>query len=175
MALCPVTLRRDPEPSAPAKGPGSPHQAPSHLLAASTPARAQRFGPRPYASVPQPPPPAATVPQCVSTPTRPPVHTHQHHGVVGLPQLWHSHVPAHDHAAVEGAAVRAGRLGKGVDDILRAPEWEGLEEGAAPGTLPVPPSPQNVPGVEPGWHLEGLGSSPAARWPPFPLHLDSSL
>lgn len=174
MALCPVTLRRDSEPSAPAEGPGSPHQAPNGLLAAPPPQLPLWPMPGGLGLAPMLTALSCRA-QCVSCPARPPICTHQHHSVVSLPQLWHGHVPAHDHAAVEGAAVRAGRLGKGVDDILWAPEWEGSEEGAAPGTMPVPPSPQNVPGMEPGWHLGGLGSSHAARWPPFPPHLDRSL
>lgn len=130
IVLCPITLRKDPEPSTPVKGPGSPTGLPGASLSsnsvASTLARAQWFGPHPHASHP-----SATTSCCCPAPiplipSPATVCTHQHHGVVGLLQLWHSHVPAHDHVAMEGTAVRAGRLGKGVDDILLGPGVGGV-------------------------------------------------
>lgn len=64
--------------------------------------------------------------------------THQHHGVVSLPQLCHRDVPPHGDISVVGTAFRARRLREGVDHILpRSNKRRGVMSKPQPGPRPA--------------------------------------
>lgn len=146
MVLCSVALRKHPEPSAPLRG--CPRHAPRGPLPAPPPQLPPWPTPSGLGHTPTAFHPSATnlLPLPCPNPLPPhpgPVCAHQHHSVVGLPQLWHGHVPAHHHIAVEGTAVRVGRLGKGVDDILPGPRVGGVRGWSSSCATLTPQRPQD--------------------------------